>query len=189
MHKVIKLRIYPNESQIQIIEQTLGTLRFLYNHYLAFNKQLYLAYKNNKVSKGFIGRMKYYKDIYPKLKEEYPWIPECSDKCSRCGLLIEAEDAYKRFFKGLSNFPRFKSKKKNPVKSYYFSKQGVRFDKPRMIWIPVLHYVKFADKGYYRKGLLNESLNVTSGRVIKDQYGRYFVSLIIEDNTLFILMV
>ena len=37
MHKVIKLRIYPNESQTQIIEQTLGTLRFLYNKYLEYN--------------------------------------------------------------------------------------------------------------------------------------------------------
>ena len=93
LHRVIKLRIYPNESQIQIIEQTLGTLRFLYNHYLSFNKQLYLSYKNGKVDKGFIGRMKYYKDIYPRLKEEYPWISECSDKCSRQGVLDEAEDA------------------------------------------------------------------------------------------------
>ena len=186
MHKVIKLRIYPNEEQTQIIEQTLGTLRFLYNKYLEYNCKLYQAYKDGLVDKGFIGRMKFYKHIYPKLKVEYPWIPECSDKCSRQGLLIEAQDAYKRFFKGTSNFPKFKSKKKNPVKSYYFQKQGVRFDRPRMIWIPILHYVEFKDKGYYRKGVLNEYLNITSGRVIKDRYGRYYVSLIVEDDTLHI---
>lgn len=32
--KVIKLRIIPNDNQIDIIEQTLGTLRFIYNQYL-----------------------------------------------------------------------------------------------------------------------------------------------------------
>ena len=49
-----------------------------------------------------------------------------------------------------------------------------------MVWIPILHYVEFADKGYYGKGVLNENINITSGRVIKDQYGRYFVSIIID---------
>ena len=183
-HKVIKLRIYPNESQIQIIEQTLGTLRFLYNKYLEYNGKLYQAYKDGLVDKGFMGRMKFYKHIYPKLKEEYPWISECSDKCSRQGVLDDAENTYKRFFKGVSDFPNFKSKKKNPVRSYFFSKEGVRFDRPRMIWIPILHYVEFSDKGYYRKGILNENLNITSGRVVKDRYGRYYVSLIVEDNAL-----
>jgi hypothetical protein len=33
MHKIIKLRVYPNEAQTLIIEQTLGTLRYLYNKY------------------------------------------------------------------------------------------------------------------------------------------------------------
>ena len=184
MHKVIKLRIYPNAEQIQIIEQTLGTLRFLYNKYLEYNAKLYQAYKDALVNKGFMGRMKFYKHIYPKLKKEYPWIPESSDKCSRQGVLDEAELAYKNFFKGLSGFPIFKSKKKNPVKSYIFEKKGVRFDRPRMIWVPILRYVKFKDKGYYRKGVLNEDLNITSGRVVKDKYGRYYVSLIVEDDTL-----
>lgn len=185
-HKVIKLRIYPNENQIQIIEQTLGTLRFLYNKYLEYNAKLYQAYSNGLVDKSFIGRMKFYKHIYPKLKEEYHWISECSDKCSRQGILDEAERAYKRFFKGKSGFPKFKSKKENPVKSYEFMKIGVRFDKPRMIWIPILRYVEFKDNGYYRKGILNDDLNITSGRVIKDRYGRYYVSLIVEDNSLHI---
>ena len=81
MHKVIKLRIYPNEEQIQIIEKTLGTLRFLYNKYLEYNSKLYQAYNDGLVDKGFMGRMKFYKHIYPKLKKEYTWIPECSDKC------------------------------------------------------------------------------------------------------------
>ena len=186
MHKVIKLRIYPNEEQTQIIDQTLGTLRFLYNKYLDYNAKLYQAYKEGLVDKGFISRMSFYKHIYPKLKVEYPWIPECSDKCSRQGILDEAELAYKNFFKDKSKFghPKFKSKKRNPVKSYEFRKNGVRFDRPRMIWIPILRYVEFKDKGYYRKGVLNEYLNITSGRVVKDRYGRYFVSLIIDDNTL-----
>ena len=179
MHKVIKLRIYPNEEQTQIIEQTLGTLRFLYNKYLEFNKNFQSYYKG-KIRKAIIGRRLYYKYIYPKLKEECPWIHEYSDKCARQGLLDEAELAYKRFFKGLSGYPKFKSKKKNPVKSYEFRKNGVRFDKPRMIWIPILRYIKFKDKGYYRKDVLNENLNITSGRIVKDNYGRYYVSLIIE---------
>jgi putative transposase len=186
MHKVIKLRIYPNKDQIQIIEQTLGTLRFLYNQYLDYNAKLYQAYKDGLVDRGFISKFSFYKEIYSKLKKEYPWIPECSDKCSRQGVLIDAELAYKNFFKGLTSFPKFKSKKRNPVKSYIFHKIGVRFDKPRMIWIPILHYVEFKDKGYYRKGILNEKINITSGRVIKDNYGRYFVSLNIEDTDLYV---
>ena len=184
MYRVIKLRICPNEEQTKIIEQTLGTLRFLYNKFLDYNDKLYQAYQDGLVDKGFMGRMKFYKQIYPKLKDKYPWIPDTSDKCSRVGVLDEAELAYKNFFKGKSGFPKFKSKRKNPVRSYEFVKNGVRFDKPRMVWIPILHYVEFKDKGYYRKGVLNEDLNITSGRIIKDGYGRYYVSLIVEDKCL-----
>ena len=55
LHKVIKLRIYPNEKQMQIIERTLGTLRFLYNKYLEFNTKLYQAYKDGLVNIKFMG--------------------------------------------------------------------------------------------------------------------------------------
>ena len=49
--KAFKTEIYPTQSQKQKINQSIGICRWLYNSYLAKNKELYELYKNNKIDK------------------------------------------------------------------------------------------------------------------------------------------
>ena len=51
MLKAFKTEIYPTQSQKQKINQSIGICRWLYNSYLAKNKELYELYKNNKIDK------------------------------------------------------------------------------------------------------------------------------------------
>ena len=41
MYKVCKIRIYPNQHQIEVIKQTLGACRYVYNAYLEYNQVRY----------------------------------------------------------------------------------------------------------------------------------------------------
>ena len=50
MEKAFKYRIYPNKKQKQILAETFGCVRFIYNHYL--NKRIKL-YKSDKESFGY----------------------------------------------------------------------------------------------------------------------------------------
>ena len=50
MLKMYKYRIYPNESQVELINKTFGCTRFVYNKALAYRKELY-----NKEKKSLSG--------------------------------------------------------------------------------------------------------------------------------------
>ncbi|WP_373262053.1 RNA-guided endonuclease TnpB family protein [Hungatella hathewayi] len=54
MEKAFKYRIYPNKAQNQILTQTFGCVRFVYNYYL--NKRIEV-YKTDKVSRPIQGRI------------------------------------------------------------------------------------------------------------------------------------
>lgn len=180
MIRSIKIRIYPNKTQSQIIEQTLGTLRYLWNTYLGYNKLQYERYKNNEIDKkdALVSAYTFDKIINNEFdRDQYKWIFDVSSK-ARKDLLTIAEKAYKQFFKRKSSFPKFKSKKSNPVKSYFFIKDGIRIKNNRL-WIPVLHYLKYSENGFnLEKFLSSSSVEITSGRIVKDNYDRYFVILL-----------
>ena len=99
-----KFRIYPNKEQSSLIQQTFGSVRFLYNQMLA-DKIDY--YKETKES--LYVNPKYYKTFHP-------WLGEV-DAQALGYAKIHLEKAYKNFFDGISKFPKFKSKKRSK-KSY-----------------------------------------------------------------------
>lgn len=182
MIRTLKIRVYPNKDQISKIEQILGTLRYIWNLYLGANELQYKKYKEGEIGKknAFISANAFDKAINHDLdKESHSWIFEISTK-ARKDILTLAEKAYKRFFKGKAKFPRFKSKKRNPVKSFFFIKDGIRIENNRL-WIPILHYLKFSENGFdLEQYLSNPRISVTSGRLCKDNYERYFAILITE---------
>ena len=96
MYKSYQFRLYPNDSQIIMIQKTFGCTRFVYNHYL------------EKRKKGDLTCFDTIKDL-PNLYSEYPFLKEV-DSCSlRCSL-FDLEDAFKRFIKHQNNYPKFKGK-------------------------------------------------------------------------------
>lgn len=63
MIKSIKLRIYPNKTQLEIINRTLDGCHFVKNEFLAYNKN------NHDKGKEFTGAYNFSK-IINKLKKE-----------------------------------------------------------------------------------------------------------------------
>jgi putative transposase len=176
--KGFKTELRLTDEQIIKVHQSIGICRFLYNSYLAKNKELYELHKEGKITKkqAFMSANEFDKYINNevKIQEEFKWIDNCGSK-ARKKAICNAEMAYKRFFKGHSKFPRFKKKKNQDVK-IYFPKNNVTD------WTIERHKIKIPNFGYVElkeKGYIPINVKVVSGTVSM-KAGRYYVSVLCE---------
>ena len=171
MIKTVKLRIYPNKSQIKIINGTLGCCRYIYNKYIESNVESY------KTSGKFISGYEFSKDInwLKNNDSDYEWIKGYSSKAIK-DTIMNAEKAFKMFFKNKKGFPKFKSRKRIHKESYFFIKDQINYIKHNIIKIPILGMIRITQN--YD---LPNIKDVTSGRVIR-KYNKYYIMLIYEYN-------
>ncbi len=175
MLKSFKTEINPTQEQIRQINKTIGTCRFIYNFYLSHNKEIY------ETEKKFVSGMDFQKwvnNVYLKENPEYSWIKEVSSKSVKQSIM-NAEKAFKRFFRHQGGFPRFRKKGKSDVKMYFVktdAKAMIHCERYR-IKIPTLGWVKLKEKGYIptsKQGYL-----IKSGAV-SCKAGRYYVSVLVN---------
>ncbi|ARC84554.1 IS200/IS605 family element transposase accessory protein TnpB [Clostridium argentinense] len=173
-----KVEIKPTLEQKMKINQSIGICRYLYNFYLAKNKELYQQFKDGLLDKqhSFMSANDFDKYINNEIKtlEEYQWINKCGSK-ARKKTICNAETAYKKFFKGESKFPRFKKKNKSDVKLYFPKNNKGDWKVYRhKIMIPSLKNVRLKEYGY-----IPINANIKSGTVSKSA-DRYYVSVLVE---------
>ena len=178
MKRAYKTEIKPTQKQIEKINQSIGICRWLYNSYLAKNKELYEQYKQGLITKekAFMSANDFdkYTNNEVKVLDDFKWINNCGSK-ARKKSMCNAETAYKRFFKGQSKFPKFKKKSKSDVKLYFpkNNKGDWKVERHRII-IPTLKNVRLKEYGYIPVGA-----KVISGTVSK-KADRYYVSVIVD---------
>ena len=166
MEKAYKFRIYPNDKQEKLINKTFGCVRFVYNRYL--NKRIEV-YKDTKENFSF---NKCSADL-TALKKELEWLKEV-DKFSLQNSLRDLDNAYKKFFKEGSGFPKFKSKKTSRL-SYRTSFTNKNIDYVNgYIKLPKLGLIKTRDKHVLEGRILNATVS-------KSPSGKYFVSICSTD--------
>lgn len=172
--KSFKTEINPTQEQMQKINRTIGTCRFVYNFYLAHNKELYDSEKRFLSGMDF---QKWLNNIYLKENPEYLWIKEVSSKSVKQSIM-NADKAFKRFFKKQSGFPRFKKKNRADVKMYFVrnNPNDCLCEKHR-INIPTLGWVRLKEKGYIPTS--KQGYRIKSGTVSR-KAGRYYVSVLID---------
>ena len=103
MNKSFKYRMYPTKEQEAQIQKNFGCVRFIYNYYLAKRIEIYEKSKET---------FSYYacaKDL-TQLKKELAWLKE-AESTSLQSSLKNLDEAYQKFFKEHTGFPKFKSKK------------------------------------------------------------------------------
>jgi len=101
--KGYKYRIYPNKEQKVQLSKTFGCCRFVYNHILAMKIELY------KTEKRSLSKTDCNNYCNRELKKEYPWLREV-DKFALTNSIYNLDNAYQKFFKEHTGFPKFKSK-------------------------------------------------------------------------------
>ena len=175
MLKSFKTEIKPTREQIVKINKTIGTCRYLYNFYLAHNKELYDKGEKFMSAKSF---SVWLNNEYIPDNQDKSWIKEVSSKAAKQSL-ENANRAFSRFFKGQSGFPRFKKKSNQDVKMYFVktdAKAVIRCERHR-IKIPTLGWVRLKEKGYIPT--TKQGYVIKSGTV-SCKAGRYYVSVLID---------
>ena len=174
MLKSFKTEINPTVEQKIKINKTIGTCRYIYNFYLAYNKELH-----NKGEKFITG-----KNFSVWLNNEYlpnnpdkAWIKEVYSKAVKKSI-ENGYVAFTRFFKHQSSYPQFKKKGKSDVKMYFVKNNPTDCKCERYrINIPTLGWVRIKEKGYIPT--TKDGWEIKSGTV-SVKAGRYYVSALVE---------
>ena len=162
-----RFRIYPTKSQEQQIQKTFGSVRFIYNYFLALHKK---TWNDEKKPISFYDSCK----ILTSLKNEYDWLYEI-DNTALQSSLKDLDVAYKNFFKTIKTtkefgYPKFKSKKDN--NKLYRSKNNtntIRIEDGK-IKIPKVGLIKCKISRNVEGRILYATINQRPS-------GKYFVSI------------
>jgi transposase len=106
LKRAYKIEIKPTIKQKAKIHQTIGVCRFIYNFYIAHNKEIY------ETEKRFVSGMdfsKWLNNEFVPSNPDYVWIKEVSSKAIKQAIM-NGEKSFKKFFKGEVGFPKFKRK-------------------------------------------------------------------------------
>ena len=172
--KSFKTEINPTEEQKVKIRKTIGTCRFIYNFYLAHNKELYDKGEKFMSSNKF--RIWLNNEYLPN-HPEYSWIKEAYSKAITQAV-NNGQTAFTRFFNHESNFPNFKKKGRSDVKMYFVKNNPKDCCCERhRIKIPSLGWVRIKEKGYIPT--TKDGYVIKSGHV-SIKADRYYVSVLVE---------
>ena len=169
MRRAYLIEMKPTNEQITKINQTIGVCRYVYNLYISKNKERYES--EGKFLSGY-DFSKWLNNVYTK--ECSQWIKEVSSKAVKQAIM-NGDQAFKRFFKGLSGFPRYKKKKHQDVKCYFPKNNKTDWTIERhRVKVPTIGWMRVKEYGYIPKNGI-----VKSGTICK-RAGRYFVSVLCE---------
>ena len=138
MITTMKVRLEPNNEQMSKLFQSAGTARWTYNWTLARQEE---NYKNGG---KFISDSELRKELTQlKKTEELKWLNNYSNNITKQAIK-DACDAYWKFFKGQSEKPKFKSRKKSPPK-FYQDTEKIKFQAGK-VRLEKIGWVKLSEK-------------------------------------------
>ena len=172
MKRAYKIEINPTAEQKSKIHQTIGVSRFIYNFYIAHNKEIYD--REGKFVSG-MDFSKWLNNEYIPNNKDMKWIKEVSSKATKQAIM-NGDKAFRDFFKGAKGFPRFKKKKNQDVKAYFPKNNKTDWTIERhRVKIPTLGWVRLKEFGYIPTNSI-----VKSGTV-SQKADRYYVSILVEE--------
>lgn len=175
IYKAYKFRMDPTLEQKRLINQNLGSVRFIHNHFLEEKIKTYETYK--RVVSPYM-QMKSLR----KLKDEYPWLKEV-DHCSLMTTIFNLDGTFKSMIKE-GKYPNYKSKynkesytTNNELKTWgnikYYS---VRLNlKDRIVILPRLKSVTI--RGYKKLSSINGKIKSAT---VSKVANKFYVSLLVE---------
>ena len=165
VYRTYKFRLYPNAEQRQVLARYFGSVRFIYNHYLAERKR---QYDETGKSDNYT---KQAKDLVAlKRTEGFDWLKEINSQTLQ-QTLMHLDTAYRNFFNHTADFPKFKSRKR-----------GGSFTVPQFCYLEngYIHIPKFKE-GLKVKEHRNVKGAVRSMTISITPTGKYYVSILTEE--------
>ena len=166
MKTALKVRLEPNNKQMSKLFESAGTARWAYNWTLAKQEE---NYKNGGKLKND-GNLRKELTLLKKT-DELKWLNGYSNNITKQAVK-DACDAYYKFFKGLSEKPKFKSRRKSPPK-FYQDTEKIKF-KNGKVRLEKIGWITLSEKER-----IPEDVKYTNPRV-KFDGGQWYVSVGIE---------
>lgn len=162
MLKVVKVRLYPNPQQQQLLEQSFGNCRWLWNYCLNLMNQTY-----KQTGKGLSGYD--VKKLIPQLKKEYEWLTLTYSQCLQQACL-NLGVAFNNFFEGRAKYPRFKSK---------HGKQSIQYPQNVKVADSHLTIPKIGDVSATLHRAIEGKLKTVT--ISKNGSNQYFAAILFDD--------
>ena len=162
MLKAFKYRISPTASQAELINKHIGCARFVYNDALSFKQSEYAKDKTSHSWYSLVKRL-------PDLKKENEWLKEVNSQSLQQSI-VNMNTAFENFFKGRTDFPKFKKKSNG---GSFNIPQNVSLEDGKL-FIP--KFKKGIDIVLHRpiKGEIKQAT------ISRTPIGKYFVSILCE---------
>lgn len=165
MKRAYKYRFYPTTEQAELLAQTFGCVRFVYNSILRWRTD---AFYQRQEKIGYVGANARLTEL--KKDPELAFLSDVScvplQQCLR-----HQQTAFKNFFEGRAKYPAFKSKRHR--QSAEFTRSAFKYRDGKLY----LAKSKTPLDIRWSRALPGEPSTVT---VSKDSAGRYFVSCLCE---------
>ena len=159
--KAYKTEIKPNKKQIELLHQTFGNTRYIYNQFISFN---FDRLKNNEpIMSG---------NDYSKMINKDPkrpnWLIKSPSKAIKQAIK-NGEKAIWDYLNGKKGKPNFKKKTKD--NSFYLI-GTIKVERHR-IFLPVLKWVRLKEFGYIPNNVKSVTVSMKNGR--------YYISCLTHD--------
>ncbi|MGL5764509.1 MAG: RNA-guided endonuclease InsQ/TnpB family protein [Sarcina sp.] len=120
-----KIRLKPTKEQEVLFWKSVGVARWSYNYFLGESEKHYSEYLEGMQDKKSINEGDVRKYINNVLKKTtHTWLKEVGSNVMKQGVK-DADNARKRWFDGVANKPRFKSKRKSKS-SFYVNYESLK---------------------------------------------------------------
>ena len=162
MIRGFKFELKPNKTQIRLLNQNFGCVRFIYNHCLVMRKELY---KNGKQKFNYADMCRHITDL--KGYEETSWLKN-ADNISLQQSTKDLCKAFQNFFEHRTKFPKFH--KKSAEQSYRTRVGKIVGNRVRIPKIGMVKFIKSRD-------IYGRVLNAT---ITKTASNKYFISFCVE---------
>ena len=167
--RAYQYRCYPTEEQQHQLARTFGCVRFVYNWALRTRTDLYYQ----KGERWYYAQMSSALTIL-KQREEYVWLNEVSSvPTQQC--LRHLDRAFLNFFEGRAEYPTFK--KKHGLQSAEYTTSAFKWDGKTVI---LAKQSEPLDIVWSRP--LPDGCKPSTVTISKDGAGRYFVSMLVEED-------
>ena len=164
IYKTYKYMMCPNKEQESVLARYFGSVRFVYNHFLAERKR---QYSESGKSDNYRTQAKALTLL--KKKEDFAWLKEINSQTLQFSLRC-LETAYANFFSGRTKFPRFKVKKHG---GSFTVLQNCSI-KDEKIYIPKFKQgIKIKEHRAFQGNVRNMTISITPS-------GKYYVSIMSE---------
>lgn len=176
VNKGIVVKLYPDESMRDKINQNIGNARFTWNKLLQEYQETFELFKKQGYTK-LQCNIKTFNTMLNMLKTQYSFLYE-SESSSLQQVFRDLIQAFKRFFNNTSSYPRFKSKK-NPKHSFRIQNNNNIKIQDNIIVLPKLGQVHYRTSNHYKKLLKESKINNVT---IKKEHGHFYAVFNIETN-------